>query len=330
MKHLIKKLTETLSPSGYESVIRDVIMDEIKDLADEIRVDALGNLIARKGSGGKKIMLAAHMDEIGLIVNHVDENGFARFSPLGTFLPHTLVGARVRFLNGAYGVVGTEYLKVETQKKLAPLDKMFIDTGASSSKDSPVKIGDVAALERPFHDLGKRLIAKSMDNRVSVAVLIETMRKLKRTEHEVYFVFTTQEEVQVRGATTSAFGIAPEIGIAIDICPVGDTPDSAKKEIFLGKGVSIKIKDPLMIADPRIVSWMIKTAEKAKIPYQREVSILGSTDARAIQVAGAGAMAGGLSIPCRYVHSPSEMVDYDDVQNTAKLLIALLEKKIEL
>ncbi len=330
MKPLIKKLTETISPSGYEGEIREVIMDEIKEFADEIRVDALGNLIARKGSGGKKIMLAAHMDEIGLIVNHVDENGFARFSPVGTFLPHTLVGARVRFLNGAYGVVGAEYLKVETQKKLAPLDKMFIDTGATSPKDSPVKIGDVAALERPFHDLGKRLIAKSMDNRVSVAALIETMRELKSTAHEVYFVFTTQEEVQVRGAITSAFEIAPEIGIAIDICPVGDTPDSAKKEVSLGKGVSIKIKDPLMIADPRIVSWMIKTAEKAKIPYQREVSTLGSTDARAIQVAGVGAMAGGISIPCRYVHSPSEMVDYDDVKNTVKLLLALLEKKIEL
>ncbi|MBT3316333.1 MAG: M42 family metallopeptidase [Anaerolineae bacterium] len=330
MKPLIKKLTETFSPSGYENAIREVITDEIKDFADEIRVDALGNLIARKGSGGKKIMIAAHMDEIGLIVNHVDEKGFARFSPLGTFLPHTLVGARVRFLNGAYGVVGAEYLKKETQTKLAPLDKMFIDTGATSPKDSPVKIGDVAALERPFHDLGKRLIAKSMDNRVSVAVLIETMRKLKTTAHEVYFVFTTQEEVQVRGAITSAFGIAPEIGIAIDICPVGDTPDSAKKEVSLGKGVSIKIKDPLMIADPRIVTWMIKAAEKANIPYQREVSTLGSTDARAIQVAGAGAMVGGISIPCRYVHSPSEMVDYDDVQNTVKLLITLLEKKIEL
>ncbi|MCP4143406.1 MAG: M42 family metallopeptidase [Chloroflexi bacterium] len=330
MKDLIKKLTETISPSGYESVIREIITEEIKDFADEIHVDALGNLIARKGSGGKKIMLAAHMDEIGLIVNHVDENGFARFSPLGTFLPHTLVGARVRFLNGTYGVVGAEYLKPATQTKLAPLNKMFIDTGASSPKDSPVKIGDVAALERPFHDLGKRLIAKSMDNRISVVILIETMRKLKKTEHEVYFVFTTQEEVQVRGALTSAFGIAPEIGIAIDICPVGDTPDSAKKEVSLGKGVSIKIKDPLMIADPRIVNWMIKGAEKAKIPYQREVSSLGSTDARAIQVAGAGAMVGGISIPCRYVHSPSEMVDYDDVKNTVKLLIALLEKKIKL
>ncbi|MBT3188085.1 MAG: M42 family metallopeptidase [Anaerolineae bacterium] len=325
---LIKKLTETFSPSGYENTIRDLIMAEIKDFADEIHVDALGNLIARKGSGGKKIMLAAHMDEIGLIVNHVDKNGFARFTQLGTLLPHTLIGTKVHFLNGAYGVIGAEYLTQIT--KFIPIDKMFIDTGASSPKDSPVSIGDVGAIEHPFHDLGKRLIAKSMDNRVSVAALIETMRKLKTTPHEVYFVFTTQEETKVRGALTSAYGINPEIGIAIDICPTGDTPYSATKEISLGKGPSIKIKDPFMIADPRIVKWMIKSAEKAKIPYQREVSNLGSTDARAIQIAREGALAGGISIPCRYVHSPSEMVDLDDIQNTIKLLVTLLEKKIEL
>ncbi len=333
MKPLLKKLTETFSPSGYEAPIRDVILAEIKDLADDIHVDALGNLIthkapAKNAKGGRKIMLAAHMDEIGLIVNHVDEKGFVRFSPLGTFRPHTLIGARVRFLNGAYGVVGAEYLTKGT--KLLPLTEMFIDVGATSPKDCPVSIGDVAALERPFHDLGKRIIAKSMDDRASVAVQIETMRQLKDSPHDLYFVFTTQEEVAVRGAATSAYGVDPEIGIALDICPTGDTPDSPTKEVSLGKGPAIKIKDPGMIADPRIVAWMIKGAEKAKIPYQREVSDLGSTDARAIQVARAGVMAGNISIPCRYVHSPSEMVDFDDMQNTVKLLVALLSKEIKL
>ena len=329
MKPLIKKLTETFSPSGYENAIREVIKEEIKDLADEIRVDALGNLIARKGSGGKKIMLAAHMDEIGLIVNHVDENGFIRFTPIGGVFPQTLVGSRVKFTNGITGVIGAHFLFLPA--KLIPLDKIFIDVGATSPKDCPVKIGDVAAFDRPFEEVGKnRLIAKSMDNRISVAVLIETMRKLKSTLHEVYFVFTTQEEVAVRGAMTSAFGIEPEIGIAIDVCPVGDTPYSPEKEVSLGKGPSIKIKDPGMIAAPQLVKWMSKGAEKAKIPYQLEVSDLGSTDARAIQVSGAGALAGGISIPCRYVHSPSEMVDYGDVKNVVKLLVFLLEKKINI
>ena len=327
MKPLIKKLTETFSPSGYESAIREVIQEEIKDFVDEIRVDALGSLIARKGSGGKKIMLAAHMDEIGLIVNHVDENGFARFTTLGGFVPHTLIGARVRFLNGTYGLVAGEYLT--EPKKLIPLDKMFIDVGASSPKDCPVKIGDVAAMERPFHDLGNRMIAKSMDNRVSVAVLIETMRQLKSTPHEIYFVFTTQEETSVRGATTSAFGIDPDIGIALDITPAGDTPDSPVRT-RLGKGPAIKIKDVGIVSDPRLVNWIIRTAEKANLPYQREALTLGSTDARAIQLTRSGVPASAISIPCRYVHSPSEMADYDDVQNTVKLLVALLSKEIKL
>jgi len=333
MKSLIKKLTETASPSGYEGPIREIIHAEIKDLADEIKIDALGNLIARKApannaKNSKKVMLAAHMDEIGVIVNHVDENGFIRFTPVGGVFPQTLIGSRVKFLNGVTGVIGAHFLF--RPAKLVNLDKMFIDVGATSPKDCPVKVGDVASFVRPFEDLGKRLIAKSMDNRISVAVQIEIMRKLKSTPNDVYFVFTTQEEVAVRGAATSAFGVDPEIGIAIDVCPTGDEPHSPTKDISLGKGPAVKIKDPGMIADPRIVAWMIKGAEKEKIPYQREVSELGSTDARAMQTARAGVMAGNISVPCRYVHSPSEMVDYDDVQNTVKLMVALLSKEIAL
>lgn len=333
MKTLLKKLTETFSPSGYEAPIRDLIHAEIKDLADDIRVDALGNLIARKAptkksADGKKILFAAHMDEIGLVVNHVDKEGFARFSTLGGFRPHTLIGARLRFLNGAYGVVGAEYLSKGT--KLIPLTEMYIDLGATSPEDCPVSIGDVAALERPFVEVGNRLIAKSMDDRAGVAVQIEVMRQLKASPHDLYFVFTTQEEVGVRGASTSAYGVNPEIGIAFDVCPTGDTPDSPKKAVKLGAGPAIKIKDPGMVADPRLVAWMIEGAEKAKIPYQREVSDLGSTDARSIQLARAGVIAGNISIPCRYVHSPSEMVDYRDMKNIVKLVCALLENDIHL
>jgi len=325
---LLKKLTETFSPSGYESAIRDVIMAEIKDFAAEIRVDALGNLIVRKGSGGKKIMLAAHMDEIGLIVNHVDEKGFARFSPLGGVFPHTLIGSRVEFINGVSGVIGAHYLVLPV--KLIPLDKMFIDVGATSPKDCPVKIGDVATFTRPFVEMGNRLVAKSMDNRVGVAVLIETMRLLKSTPHEIYFVFTVQEEVGVRGAITSAFGVDPEIGIAIDITSADDTPEEKNSTVFLGKGPSIKFKDAGNIASPPLNAVIIETAEKSRIPYQREVATMGGTDARAIQLSRTGVPAAAISIPCRYAHSPSEMVDLADVKNTVKLLVSLLEKKIEI
>lgn len=169
-----------------------------------------------------------------------------------------------------------------------------------------------------------------MDDRIACAVMIETMRSIKETPHELHFVFTTQEEVGIRGATTSAFGIDPDLGLAVDVTGTGDTPKSSKMEVGLGKGAAVKVKDAGMLADPRVVEWMIRTAEKSKITYQREVLEGGSTDARAIQLARAGVPAGCLSIPCRYVHTPSEMVDYDDVQNAVKLLTALVSKPVEI
>ena len=333
MKPLLKQLTETFGPSGYEENVRKLVRAEVKPLADEIKVDALGNLIARKRPSKftkdtKKIMIAAHMDEIGLMVSHIDENGFVRFSSIGGVFGRYVLGGRVRFLNGVTGVIGND--RLEKVHEMPAMDKIFIDVGATSKKDCPVKVGDVAAFDRPFADMGNRLVAKSMDDRVGVLVAIETLRALKSTPHDIYFVFTTQEEVGVRGATTSAFGIDPDLGIAIDVTPAADTPNAFKMEMKLGKGPCVKIQDAGMIADPRIVQWMIRTAEKNKIPYQREVLLFGGTDARAIQLTRAGVPAGCLSIPVRYVHSPSEMVDFADVQNSVKLLTALLRAKIDL
>jgi putative aminopeptidase FrvX len=331
MKPLIQKLAETFSPSGYEADIRAIIRAEIESYADEIRVDALGNLIARKGTRdpkGLKIMLAAHMDEIGLMVTHIDDNGFIRFTGIGGIRPLALTGGRVRFVNGVRGVIGSD--RITDMSKAPTLEQCFIDVGATSKKDCPVKVGDVCGFERPFLDLKKRLVAKSMDDRIACAVLIETMRLLKTSPHELYFVFTTQEEVGTRGATTSAFGIDPDLGLAVDVTGTGDTPKGSRMEVGLGKGPAIKVKDAGMLADPRVVAWMVKAAEKAKLPYQREVLEGGSTDARAIQLTRGGVPAGCLSIPCRYVHTPSEMVDYDDVQNAVKLLKALLSAPVTL
>jgi len=333
VKKLLQTLTETFGPSGYEDEVRRLVRNEVEPLADEVRVDALGNLIARKRptrtvQTAKKIMIAAHMDEIGVIVSHVDERGFVRFSPLGGVVRRYVPGGRVRFLNGTQGILGFD--RLDNQNDLPTLDKVYIDVGATSPKDCPVKVGDVAAFDRPYSALGNRLVAKSMDDRVGVLVAIETLRGLKSTPHDLYFVFTTQEEVGIRGATTSAYGIDPDIGIALDVTPSGDTPNTLKMEMALGKGPCIKIQDPGMIADARVVQWMIQTAEKNKIPYQREVLLLGSTDARAMQIVRAGVPAGCISIPTRYVHSPSEMVDYSDVQNSVRLLIALLRTPVEL
>ena len=333
MKKLLQTLTETFGPSGYEDDVRKIVRSEVEALADEVRVDALGNLIVRKrptraARETKKVMIAAHMDEIGVIVSHVDENGFIRFSPIGGVFRRYVVGGRVRFLNGTQGIVGFD--RLDHINELPTLDKVYIDVGATSPKDSPVKIGDIGAFDRQYSDLGNRLVAKSMDNRVGVLIAIETLRALKSTPYDLYFVFTTQEEVGVRGAATSAYGVDPDIGIALDVTPSGDTPNALRMEMALGKGPCIKIQDVGMIADPRVVQWMIRAAEKNRIPYQREVLLIGGTDAKAIQLTRAGVPAGCISVPVRYVHSPSEMVDYSDVQNAIKLLTAVLRTSIDL
>lgn len=335
MLKLLKELTETFGPSGHEENVRAIVRREVEPLADEMRVDALGNLIVRRkptrtNKETKKIMVAAHMDEIGLIVSHVDKKGFVRFASIGGVFRKYVLGGRVRFLNGIPGVIG--YDKLDNVNELPTLDKVYIDVGATSPEDCPVRIGDVAAFERPFLELGKRLVAKSMDDRVGVLVAVETLRALrgKSTPHDLYFAFTTQEEVGTRGAGTSAYGIDPDIGIAVDVTPTGDTPNAMKMEMSLGKGPCIKFQDAGSIADPRIVKWMISAAEKNKVPYQREVLLVGGTDAKAIQSVRAGVPSGSLSVPVRYVHSPSEMVDYEDVQNTVKLLTALLRTPVDL
>lgn len=331
MKSLIQKLVETTGPSGYESQIRAVIRLEVEALADEIRVDALGNLIAVKGQvkpGGKKIMLSAHMDEIGVIATHIDENGFVRFTTIGGVRRMTCVGGRVRFLNGTSGVIGQE--NPDERTKLPEFDQMFIDVGATSRANCPVHIGDLAAFDRPFVDYGDRLVSKAMDDRIGVAVLIETLRKFRQGPNQVFFVFSVQEEVGLRGATTAAFGLDPEIGIAVDVTATGDTPKGLKMAVSLGKGAAIKVRDGGMLSDPRVIDWMVSAAVKANIPYQLEVLEGGTTDARAIQLARAGVPTGCISIPCRYIHAPSEMVDFADVQATVQLLHALISQPVEL
>jgi tetrahedral aminopeptidase len=330
MKQLIQKLTEIFSPSGYEDAIRELILAEIKPLADETRVDALGNIIARKGekaSNGQRVMVAAHMDEIGLIATHIDENGFVRFITIGIPFARYLLGGRVRFASGVQGIIGSE--KPAKNNEIPPAEKLFIDVGATNKKDCPVKVGDVAAFDRPFVDLGGRLVAKSLDNRAGVAVAIETLRRLGGGPNEVYFAFTAQEEVGVRGATVSAYGVDPQIGLAIDVTPAGDTPNSVRRDIALGKGPAIKVKDSQMLADPKVVAWMERAAKKAKVAIQREVLTSGSTDARAIQLTRSGVPTGGLVLPCRYIHSPSEMMDYGDIENAVELLTAMLNAPID-
>ncbi len=337
MKQLIQKLVEIPGPSGYETRIRAAIRAEVEPLADEVRVDALGNLIVRKGhlstgqqnpGDGQRIMIAAHMDEIGLMVTHIDENGFVRFTNLGSVRTRSLPGGRVHFTNGPTGVIGLE--RNTGTNDNPSLAQMFIDLGVTSRAACPVQIGDVACFERQFLDMGDRVIAKAMDDRVGVAVLIETMRKINSTPHELFFVFTTQEEVGIRGAAPAAYGIDPDLGLAVDVTATGDTPKDKQIEVKLGQGPAIKIRDSRMLSDPRIVDWIVHTAAASRLPHQFEILEGGTTDASAIQLTRAGIPSGCISIPCRYIHSPSEMVDLHDVQNAIELLTRLLSEKVVL
>jgi len=331
MKPLIKKLVEAYGPSGNEDQVRDLIRGEIKGLADYVTVDPLGNLIAvikKKSKSGKKVMLAAHMDEIGVMVTHIDAKGFLRFVAIGGVSPLTCVGGRVRFVNGVTGVIGIE--KRDNLSSMPSLDQLYIDVGATSAETCPVKVGDAAGFYRPLEEMGERLVAKSMDDRLGCAILIEAMRGLKRTPHEVQFVFTVQEEVGTRGAGPSAFGLEPDLALAVDVTLTGDTPKNNRMAVRLGGGAAIKVRDSGMLSDPRIVALLEQRAAEAKLMSQREVLEGGTTDARSIQLARTGVPAGCVSIPCRHVHTPSEMVDMRDVQAAVNLIVYTVERPIEL
>jgi endoglucanase len=331
MNELIKKLVEAYGPSGFEDQMRALIRPEIEPLVDDLWVDTMGNLIGlKKGNGnGRKVMVAAHMDEIGIMVTHITEDGFLRFTNIGGVFPHTLLGGRVQFADGSLGIIYSD--RIDSWSKIHPLEKHYIDVGASSREDCPVSVGDAAGFVRPFTIKGSRLTAKSMDDRIGCVVEIEAMKRLKETPHDVYFVFSVQEEVGTRGAQVVAQAINSDVGLAVDITPAADIPKANPMAVVgIGKGTAIKVKDTGMIAHAGLVRLMKQRAEEAGIPYQLEILNRGSTDAQAMQIANAGSIAGCISIPCRYAHSQSETVDAADVEASINLLVEILSKPIEL
>jgi putative aminopeptidase FrvX len=328
---LLKRLTEAHAPCGYEGPVRDMIRTEIEPLADVVRLDRLGNLQAEvKGKGdGLRVMVAAHMDEIGLMVTHVDDQGFARFTYVGDLWPATLVGNRFVFAQGVVGIINVE--KYEKRPSVERLDKLYLDFGARDRESCPVRVGDVATFDRSFLDLGTRWVSKAMDDRVGCVIQVEVMRRLaKQTPHEIHFVFTVQEELASQGAMTSAFAIQPDVSIALDVTGSGDLPEAMPFPVVLGKGPAIRASDSRMLAHPGVKNWMARTAEAEDIPYQLEVITGITTDAEKMQQAGAGSAAGVLSVPCRHIHTPSEMVDAEDVEHTIELMVALLSGPIDL
>lgn len=330
MIETIKTLTEAYGPSGHEDQIRELILGMIDGLADEIIIDAMGSVIAwryaENPDDAQTVMLSAHMDEIGVMVTHVDEQGYIRFTNIGGVLTLNSVGNRVRFADGTIGSVYVE--KRDDTSKIPKMDQLFID--ADSGEGHSIKVGDAGIFDRAFIQRGNRLTAKSMDDRIGCAVQVEVMRALKDVPiaNNIAFVFSVQEEVGLRGAQTAAYGVDPYIGIAIDVTLTGDTPKAARMAVKLGGGPAIKVKDSRFLAAPEVVALMEKAAERAEIDVQYEILERGTTDATAMQLVRSGVRAGCLSIPCRYVHSPSETVDLSDVEGAVELMSELLKEPV--
>lgn len=327
MRTLIEELCSIYGPTGHEERIREAISRQLDGAVDSMQTDRFGNLIARKGpttasSNGKRIMLAAHMDEIGVMVTHVDAQGFCRFTTVGGVLTNALIGSRVHFANGVEGAFGMEGSPLARERPTP--QKLFLDVGASSKEDARVQVGDTGAFRSSFGAVGDRLFAPNLDDRIGCAILIQTLRELESTPHEILAVFTVQEEVGARGATTAGYGLDPEIVLAIDVTATGDFPQATPMEVALGRGPAIKIMDRRMIAHPTVRRWLENTARSHDIPYQLEVLEFGSTDASAVQISRAGVPAGTVSIPCRYIHTPSQVADFNDAHNAVSLLVHLL------
>ncbi|MEL6925958.1 MAG: M42 family metallopeptidase [Bacteroidota bacterium] len=334
---LLKKICEVPGAPGFEQRIRQMVLEEVKPLVDDISIDAMGNVVAVKhGKSDKRVMVAAHMDEIGFIVTHIDDDGFIRFHTLGGFDPKTLTSQRV-IIHGTEDVIGVmgckpiHIMKPEERKKAMPISEYFIDTGMS--KEEVVKrisIGDSITRERELIEMGDCVNSKSLDNRVSVFILLETLRRLKdeTVPYDIYGVFTVQEEVGLRGAISSAHHINPHFGFGLDVTIAFDVPGAQGHEMVtrLGKGAAIKIMDGATICDYRMVKYLKERADEHSIDWQPEVLPAGGTDTAGVQRYGKnGAIAGAISIPLRNMHQTIEMANKKDIADCIQLLTVALQ-----
>ena len=321
---LLKSLTQCTAPSGREEKVRDLISAEMEKLCDDVYTDALGNLICHRKGNGKKLMLAAHMDEIGVIVTFIDDNGFVRFSNVGGVNKANCINRRVVFENGVCGVIS--YENKETPSS-AGIDKMYIDIGASDKNEAEkmVEIGMMAVFSGEFGIMGNRITSKALDDRSGCYVLIEAMKRSGKSENDVYAVFTVQEEVGLRGARTAAYNVQPDMGISVDVSTAGDTPKSEEKSIVLGKGAAIKLKDASFLMHSSVREFLLGCAKTSGAAFQMEAATTGGTDAGAIHLTRSGVPSGTVSIPTRYIHSQNEMVDKNDLESAILLIKTAIE-----
>lgn len=324
----LERLCAAFGPSGQETEIAQVIADLAKPYADEITRDVMGNLTVHKKGSGPKVMFAAHMDSIGFMVTHITDEGFVRVGKLGGVSPRDVLGTTVRFQNG---VMGTVYENDELGDAKREIGHLYVDIGAKDAAEARarVQVGDAAVYATPTFESGRALISPYLDNRISCLALLWAMELLQESENDLYFVFTTQEEVGLRGAQTAAYAVDPDYAVIADVTIADDLPGSKHTcSSKCGGGAAIKVMDSAVICHPEMVAMLRELAQQGSIPFQMDVISGGGTDGGAIHKSRAGVFTGGVSVPCRNTHCPQEVVWLEDVEATAKLLAAFAAKKL--
>ncbi len=340
LKENLEKLSNACGVTGREEEVRNLMTKLMKPYVDEIVVDKLENVIAiKKGAkSSPKVMLAAHMDEVGLMVKTISKEGFLQFTKMGGIDDRILLAQKVIIhtrkgpLHGIIGSKPPHIQKEAERKKVITYDELFIDIGAESREDANamgVKIGDPVAFDVKYAKIGKKLaIGKAFDDRAGCAVMIETLKQVGKTNCTICAVGTVQEEVGLRGAATAAFGVDPDVGIALDVTVAGDVPGVREFDtsVKMGKGPTLTVADSGLITHPKVLRLLLDVAEDNKIAYQLETGLLGSTDAARISLTRQGVPSGTVSVATRYIHSPVGMLNLKDAENAAKLTAAAIKK----
>ena len=335
----LEKLSNACGVTGRETQVRELMTLLMTPYADEIQVDRMDNVIAIKKGKAKapKIMLAAHMDEVGLMVKTITKDGFLQFSKMGGIDDRILPAQKVTVYTRKGerpGIIGSKpphIQKEEERKKILAYDDLFIDIGAENKEDAAkmgVSIGDSIAFDIKYTNLGNdAVIGKAFDNRAGCITMVEALKLLGQTDCTVCAVGTVQEEVGLRGAATAAFGVDPDLAIALDVTIAGDVPGVREFDttVKMGKGPALTISDSGLITHPKVLRWLMETAEEQKIPFQIESGLLGSTDAARISLTRQGIPCGNISIATRYIHSPVGMLSLKDIENSAKLTAAAVQ-----
>ncbi|MCD5417109.1 M42 family metallopeptidase [Candidatus Bipolaricaulota bacterium] len=339
---ILRTLSDSFGVAGFETEVQEKIKELIEPYVDDIKVDRLGNLIAqRRGKGKMRLLLDAHMDEVGFIVKYIEESGYLRFAPLGGWDNRIIPAQRVTILlrsgEKICGVIGTappHILDDKERTKVIPIDEMFIDVGATSRKeirDIGIHIGDPLVIHYPFTELTTGYVTgKAFDDRAGCAVLIEVARNIAKVSLDIdlVFAFVIGEEVGLRGARTAAYQIDPDIALAIEGTIGADMPGipEARQPVRLGKGPAITVADRSIIVNPRMVKALERVAEEAMIPYQYKLPTYGGTDAGAIHLTKAGVISGVVSVPCRYIHSPISILRLNDLEHTIHFVTEFVGK----